>query len=203
MIKNVTVHKRNTSLCKIHITQHITKTTPHTQSQMHKTKVFRLPKSAGFHFPGFPENLKLKTTPHAVAHWASPPCHTHVLFPHERRAAKPEWASKHSPRKYHFLPLSEQLKTLLVCAFSVSAARPSWRQQPGRERKRERERESGSPGGRSCLWASESLFTTSCACYFHQNRAQSFSSPLVFLCFWQEAVIVKHQVPLCFTEARK
>jgi len=56
------------------------------------------------------------------------------------------------------------------------------------------------PWGEELPRASESLFTTSCACYFHQNRAQSFSSPLVFLCFWQEVVIVKHQVPLCLTE---
>lgn len=116
-----------------------------------------------------------------------------------RRGEKPEWTSEHSPRKYHFLPLSEQLKTRLVCAFFPCQLQgPLGDSSPGRERERKR-----LPWGEELPRASESLFTTSCACYFHQNRAQCFSSPLVFLCFWQEVVIVKHQVPLCLTEQWK
>lgn len=74
---------------------------------------------------------------------------------------------------------------LFVPPFSLTE-RTFWRQQPW-ERCRKHV-----PWGEKLPQASESLFTTSCACYFHQNRALSFSLALFFLCFWQEVVIVKH-----------
>lgn len=73
-------------------------------------------------------------------------------------------------------------------AFPPFAERTFWRQQPG-ERCRKH-----IPRGEAPPQASESLFTTSCACYFHQNRALSFSPCLVFLRFWQEVVIVKRRL---------
>lgn len=73
---------------------------------------------------------------------------------------------------------------LFVPPFSLTE-RTFWRQQPW-ERCRKHV-----PWGEKLPQASESLFTTSCACYFHQNRALSFS-PALFLCFWQKVVIVKH-----------
>lgn len=75
----------------------------------------------------------------------------------------------------------------IALAFPL-AERTFWRQQPG-ERCRKH-----IPWGEKLPQASESLFTTSCACYFHQNRALSFSPCLVFLGFWQEVVIVKHRL---------
>lgn len=60
--------------------------------------------------------------------------------------------------------------------FSLALAeRTSWRQQP-EERCRKH-----IPWGEKLPRASESLFTTSCACYFHQNRALSFSPALFFV----------------------
>ena len=90
-----------------------------------------------------------------------------------------EWMvnpSQPAQLKDDFLLLSKQLNLVLVCAsFRISfllTERTFWRQQPW-ERCRKHV-----PWGEKLPQASESLFTTSCACYFHQNRALSFSSAL-------------------------
>lgn len=63
------------------------------------------------------------------------------------------------------------------------AERTFWRQQPG-ERCRKH-----IPWGEKLPQASESLFTTSCACYFHQNRALSFSPALFFCAFGRRLLL--------------
>lgn len=72
-----------------------------------------------------------------------------------------------------FFSLFLHLLLFFLSFFSVPV-RTSWRQQPREEGRKQL------PWGEKLPRASESLFTTSCACYFHQNRAVSFSVPPCF-----------------------
>ena len=68
--------------------------------------------------------------------------------------------------------------------------RTFWRQQPWEICRKH------VPWGEKLPQASESLFTTSCACYFHQNRALSFLLPCFFVLL-AGGCYCKALTPLC------
>ncbi len=161
----------------------------HTQAQKHKS-----PDSRGLRgstTSRLPSKSQIKDYTRMLQHYHEKKhiglFHRVVLMSYSlmRQGEKPEWTSEHSPRKYHFLPLSEQLKTRLVCAFFPCQLQgPLGDSSPGRERERKR-----LPWGEELPRASESLFTTSCACYFIKIEHRAFLLPLFSCAFGRRLLL--------------